>query len=159
MCWPPGRSVRCRACSRDEIDDRADDRGGLSVAEPAHAGRKIARLDAVLDQAGDHDAGIGQQRIEVGAAARAVREHLAGSAVRIEPDRHHEARAAVLELDRLGGSGDREDAVRVIARLPASRSPTAGWRGVGLVVVGGAEAARADGGDHRLPCRRCPCRR
>ena len=30
--------------------------------------------------------------------------------------------------------------------------------GVGLVVVGRLEAALTHGGDHRLPCRHCPCR-
>ena len=58
------------AHSGDEIDDRADDRGGLRASKPPHAGGKVARLDAVLDQAGDDDAGIGEQRVEIGAASQ-----------------------------------------------------------------------------------------
>ena len=137
------------ARSSDEIDDRADDRSGLRASEPPHAGGKVARLGAVLDQAGDDDAGVGEQRVEIGAAARAVGEHLAGPAVRIEADRHREPRAAMLELRRFRRRGDREAApASSHASLRLDRPQQDGER-VGLVVVGGIESARADCGDHR----------
>jgi hypothetical protein len=38
----------CACCH--QVDDRADDRGRLSVADTAHAACNLARLGAVLDQ-------------------------------------------------------------------------------------------------------------
>jgi hypothetical protein len=43
----------------------------------------------VLDQAGNYDASVGKQPIEIGAAARTVSEHLAGPA---RPDRNRSSR-------------------------------------------------------------------
>jgi hypothetical protein len=37
---------------------RSRDKDGGGVAEPAHAACNVASLDAVLDQAGDHDTGV-----------------------------------------------------------------------------------------------------
>ena len=49
-----------------------------------------------------------RRRIETGTGSNAMREHLAGPAVRIESDRDHEARAAMFELDGLGGAAIRK---------------------------------------------------
>ena len=98
-----------------------------SASQPPHAGGNVTRLRAVLDQAGDDHAGVGEQRVETGAAARAMGEHLAGPSVRIEADRYREALPAMFELDNLRGAPIGEPDPR-LARLPGSRSPTAEWR-------------------------------
>jgi hypothetical protein len=81
--WPPalsilpgitglahaGASAHLLSClvggarSGDEIEDRADHRSRLSIPQPPHACGKLVRLGAVLDQAGDDDAGVGEQRV------------------------------------------------------------------------------------------------
>jgi hypothetical protein len=80
----------------------------------------------VLHQARDVDAGIGQKPRRDGTTAGAMGEHLAGSAVRIESDGHHETRAAMLEHDRFSK-----------APIGKTRGPVAGLVGIEGGVVSG----------------------
>jgi hypothetical protein len=72
----PGEASVRRSCARllgclmaggahsgDEVENRADDRGGLRVPEPPHARGKLARLGTVLDEAGDDHTGIGEWKV------------------------------------------------------------------------------------------------
>jgi hypothetical protein len=59
---------------------------------------------APWDETRDHDTGVSQQRIEIGAGSDAMREHLTGSSIRIESNGHGEPAAVVLKLDGFGGT-------------------------------------------------------
>ena len=53
--------------------------------------------------------------------------------------------------EHLGGAGH-------ATTSPGLDGPEQDGDGVGLIVVGGLEAALTHGRDHRLPCRHSPCR-
>ena len=123
---------------------------GSALPSTTHAACNLARLDAVLDQAGDHDASIRQERIETGASSRAMGEHFAGPSVRIEPDRDHEARAVVLELQRSRRRVDREVASASSHASLGLDCPQQDGERIGLVVVGRCEPASANRSDDRV---------
>ena len=95
---------------------------------------------------------IGEQRVETGAAARAMGEHLAGPTVRRNPivtvNRAPPRSSVTVSAKRRSGS-----LTRVIARLRSSRSPEEDCDCVPFVVVLNIEFAGSHSIDHRCLAR------